>query len=555
MRVRAEDSCSKGAISQNLWQPHSFSNGGVREIVILQELNYKVLNKKYFPEDFSTLSEVAKEIERVKKGSFLNLFGAASEYTQNFGKECGRLGLGALPFWSGTNSMTIGTNDGKSDLDAYQFGLGEVKTQGKITLSPRIQEVGVTVFNYSLQNKNARGLYIKTKVTYGATYIDPITDELPAEQTDCLLDSAGTYYPLVGNVRYHTLTEALQSGYSYQMPLYFYGKLQRCKTKYLGTGDSSIVVGVNLVVEENMHFGLGCKFSYPMGNWPFCEYMLEPIFGTAGHPGLGLDISGHYTFALDQYGNQDVSVWLQSDIMHYFPGRKPAYRSFDLRLNGPGSKYLLLQEYEYVLVEGEPQWSPVPDYFKPAINFTTIPVLSSFPVEVDVTGMINYRYKSFDCGIAMELWWRSDERLSLDLCQDFQYSKVPGYDYNLHHYVVVGRQTAFNAPGLLTNWCEPAARINKSVPTQLAENKYPELVKDASLEINHIPHEYDKALDIEGATIRSVITGKFVGECGYTMLKQKNTPRFSVYGGVELSPRNCHVDNMLSFGLAFAIQY
>ncbi|MBI2353029.1 hypothetical protein HYV11_02175 [Candidatus Dependentiae bacterium] len=542
-------------ISQNCWQPHSFSNGGTREILILQELNLKELNKKYYPELTSTkerereeLGKKRTDIESIKKYGFICLFGLAGEYVQSFGKQNGKYGLGSKPFWSGTNKMTIGTNDGKSDLDAYQFGLGETKSEGMITLSPVVQEIGVTLFNYALQNKNSPGLYIKAKVTYGATYVNPITCEVLAQQTSSIFGE-GVYYPLP-LLQYNSLTEAFHGGYSYQMPLYRFGKIQRCRSKYLGTGDSSVVGGWNFVVQENAHAGVGMKFSYPMGNWPLSEFMLEPIFGSAGHPGLGLDVSAHYTFSLKN--EDEISVWLQSDFMHYFPGRKPNLRSFDLKANGPGSKYLLLQQWGYALIDGVQQWDPFPAFLQPAINYTTVPVLSSFPIEADMTVMIDYRNHNLDFGIAVEFWARSKESLAIDHCETLQYEKEVGYDYNLNHYAVAGRQIAQYGG---TRWCEPLAKINQSKPAQGEINHYPLQVKDGRNPANRIPQVWEDAFDIEGATMRRVVTGKFVGQVGYTILKHKNTPHFSLYGGVELSSKKSQIDNMWSCGLVMAIQY
>jgi len=58
------------------------------------------------------------------------LYSFATQYMQNFGAKCSSCkNLGSLPFWGalGNNSMTIGNNDGRADLDAYQFSLGNVQ--------------------------------------------------------------------------------------------------------------------------------------------------------------------------------------------------------------------------------------------------------------------------------------------------------------------------------------------------------------------------------------------------------------------------------------------
>lgn len=526
-QVSRDTSCRNGG-SQNLWEPHSYANTGTRQILVLQQLNIKKQNGK----------------------GWINVFGDTTEYMQNFGKDCGRYGLGALPFWSGTNSMTIGTNDGKSDLDAYQFGLGEVVTQGKITLMPLVKQMGTTFYNYAMQSKNAPGIYIKAMLTYGAMYVNPQLCEIPAVKASESFD-VPLGYP-APPVQYKTLTECFHSGYSYQTPLYRFGKVSKCRSKYLGAGDACLVVGYNAIVKENAHAGFGAKFLYPMGNWYDGQYMLQPIFGGCGHTGLGIDISAHYTYYLDELKDHALSFWLQSEIQHLFPGRKPALRSFDLAANGPGSKYLLLQHYLYDPVSTIYQ----PQGLVPAINITTLPVLSSFPVEGNCTVMVNYRVKNIDFGISAEVWGRSKEGLRIDFCEEFEYAKEPGYDYNLNDYAVAGRQLSVATAG--PYWCEPLARINKSLdyvtpfPTP---NPNPTLIKDATIPANRIPKGYDEALDVEGARIARSVTGKFVGEVGYTMMHTKNTFHVSLYGGVELSGHHSYTDNFWSFGFEFSLQY
>ena len=92
-----DTNCSQ---STNLWQPRSFNAYSSRDI----------LHKKTFYNNDSHRDE------------HQGMFSVAFEFMQSFGGQCGTCkNLGARPFWSGTNTMTYGTNDGNSDIDAYQF--------------------------------------------------------------------------------------------------------------------------------------------------------------------------------------------------------------------------------------------------------------------------------------------------------------------------------------------------------------------------------------------------------------------------------------------------
>src|SRR3989338_902190 len=116
-------------MSRNLFQPRAFSANLAREM----------------------LMEGSKQKE---SDSWYGEFSATAAYQRSLGQNPnadngganladGVNGLGVFPFWSGTNVMTVGTNDSSSNLDAYQFGLGDLgATTGSITLDPIVYQAG-----------------------------------------------------------------------------------------------------------------------------------------------------------------------------------------------------------------------------------------------------------------------------------------------------------------------------------------------------------------------------------------------------------------------------
>ncbi len=56
------------------------------------------------------------------------------------------------------------------------------------------------------------------------------------------------------------------------------------------------------------------------------------------------EIFFHQIFIDSRYQNYLNFCW-QAELLHLIPGRSFNFRSFDLKKNGPGSKYLLLQNY------------------------------------------------------------------------------------------------------------------------------------------------------------------------------------------------------------------
>ncbi|MBI2352739.1 hypothetical protein HYV11_00670 [Candidatus Dependentiae bacterium] len=522
------DACSSSCASscessksQNLWQPHAFSAYGTREILLMKDI------------DFS----VDKE--------WVSRFGVASEYMQSFNNDnCS--GLGALPFWSGTNKMTIGDNSGNFDLDAYQFGMGYVNTvngevqSGKVTLAPKIQQVGSELMWYLVQNKDKPGFYSKIKLPLGAMMVNAKLCEDPAS-----MSNENAYYHdrtgIAGYVPanyYPTLSAALAGGTVQQDPVYKYGKFECCRHTTIRMGDIGAVLGVNFIVKDEGHFGIGAKFSCPTGNVPTAEYALEPIFGRAGHWGVGGEITGHYKHEMEN--DRYWTFWVQGEAMHLFSGRRPSWRSFDLKANGKGSKYMLIQNYFYsygTITAGD---------FDVAINYTTLPVKSSFAIEGNLAMMFDFHHKNMNFAIGGEFWGRSDEKLSIDTCNLNNLNNYQ-FDYNLNDWAVVGRQ--------LDGYCEPLATINKSQTRYSGQGALPEGVVDATVASNRISQNYNDALDICGAAAHQIFTGKVTGELGYTWSDHKHVPHVGLFGGAEFAVRSERFVNLWSVGLQGTLQF
>lgn len=551
-------SCSNDCnpISKNLWQPHAFSNYGLQEILIMKGLDIDA-----------------------SEGDWLHRFGFATEYMQNFSNNACN-GLGAMPFWSGTNTMTIGNNDGKADLDAYQFGMGNVVVNengvgGTITLSPNVQHVGTEFLLFGMQEKKECGLgiYYKIKAPLGAMMITSNTchsalDVCPGGFT------AGTYdcdpnskqingYFLPPMFYYPTLTAALQGGTYLNAPLYNYGQLACQKETVIRFGDLTLALGATFVAKENSLLAVGAKVSCPTGNVPTAAYILEPIFGKAGHWGVGAETFGHYSWDMDRRcGADKVNVWFQGEVMHLFNGRT-GFRSFDLKANGKGSKYLLLQHFRYYFGQGEDPdfWSP--DVVQPAINVTTLPVVSSFGVEGNFAVMVDYIRDNWNLSLGGEFWGRSAESLSVLCCAPKTFGGFlnDSIDFNLNNYAPIGRQVMNNAgTDVSTVYVEPLARINESLPQYSfvprgGAGEVPTGLVNGLLPENRIPSDYNSALDICGAAADSIFTGKVLAELGYTWKEHCYVPNLSLFGGVEFAKSGSNWPRLWSVGLQGSLQF
>lgn len=148
-----QNTCANNeSISKNTWLPRAFSSYSMHDLVQEKFLFHSENNEK-------------------DQACLVSFF---TEYMQNFGSQshdCTKYktysackNLGSLPFWSGTNVMTVGNNNGAADLDAYQIGMGDVVTNsegiaGRIQLNPKVKLMGTDILIYYIHKREESGLF------------------------------------------------------------------------------------------------------------------------------------------------------------------------------------------------------------------------------------------------------------------------------------------------------------------------------------------------------------------------------------------------------------
>ncbi len=572
---------TKCSTSKNFWYPRSFSSYQYHDLF---QMKHTYPSKKRYGK--------------------LNL-SFLTEYMQNIEGKCNSCkNLGALPFWSGTNQLTIGNNDGRADLDAYQLGMGNVITDengigGVIQLNPLVQFAGTDMMMYWTEKVTERGMYFRLHAPVGAVMISPrLTEVVPAIPNDEVnftqVSQGGTEfeydfldYPTPDR-RYNSISQAFYGGEFSTGQLdgslgkrvkLFYGRIAPARQTVIRLADIAATVGYNVYADEKGWAGLGFKVSFPTGNVPQALYMLEPIFGRAGLWGIGGEITGSYQLWHNEATNRRLTISLQSEIEHLIHGRAPNYRSFDLKLNGKGSKYLLVQNYKanYANLSPDPSINTpanpntevfIPTYIDSAINITTIPVFSNFAVEGAVAVMLDFACDNWNVALGGEFWGRSGEKLCIDMasCVDRGYQ-------NLNDFAVLGRQLSSyyvpgnNPPGfddIYTYLCEPEAQIGHSQPAAILSGSYPgvgypaelpEGIKDARFSENRIPSELNEALDIAGAAVSSAFTGKIFAHAGYNWKDVFYSPSLAVVVGAEFTNNTNNVVQLWSVGIQGSLNF
>ncbi len=488
--------------------------------------------------------------------------------------------------------------DGMGNVITDENGIG-----GVIQLNPLVQFAGTDMMMYWTEKVTERGMYFRLHAPVGAVMISPrLTEVVPAIPNDEVnftqVSQGGTEfeydfldYPTPDR-RYNSISQAFYGGEFSTGQLdgslgkrvkLFYGRIAPARQTVIRLADIAATVGYNVYADEKGWAGLGFKVSFPTGNVPQALYMLEPIFGREGLWGIGGEITSLYQVWENEAGNRRLTVSLQGEVEHLMSGRAPNMRSFDLKQNGKGSKYLLLQNYKSTYASLSPDQTiseggnvnPNSDIFAPveldvAINVTTLPVLAKFSVEGAVAVMLDFASDNWNVALGGEFWGRSREQL----CINKLYTVDGGYP-NLNDYAVLGRQlNAYHVPGvdqannngpdIYTYLAEPLAKIGESQDAAILSGVYPNLgapttlpegIKDARLSENRIPADLNEALDIAGAAASHAVTGKILGHVGYNWKDCNYSPSVAVIAGAEFTNNTNNAIQLWSVGLQGSLNF
>lgn len=120
------------------------------------------------------------------------------------------------------------------------------------------------------------------------------------------------------------------------------GKFDFCQRERNGLADIDVILGYNFINDDCYHFGLYAQAVIPTGKRRKNEFVFDPVVGNGRFFELGGGLSAHTVL----WSNEDtnVAVFVEGNITHMFRSRQ--CRLFDLRNNGPFSRYLLLKEFD-----------------------------------------------------------------------------------------------------------------------------------------------------------------------------------------------------------------
>ena len=495
---------SEVSISKNLFLQRAFSANTTRELLMEGHVT---------PTDFD---------------GFYSFFSFTGAYQHSW-EQNEQYGIGAFPFWSGTNSMTVGTNNGANAVDAYQFGLGQVTTAGSITLNPIVYQGGTDLLLYLGSSINDPGAFIKIKVPLGVIVINPqltegqITAAANYPAGELSLSTSAVNDPAT------TMTQAFagylsggQEANGDFLPMQ-YGLINGKQSSGAQFGDFEMTLGYNILCNEDHVLGLAFRASGPSANTPTGEFLLQPIFGRGGYWGVGGYIFGKSKL-WENHTNSSLTVNVMATVLHLL--NTSTVRSYDLTLNGPGSKYLLVADF------GNNTYGGV---IQNLINVSTLDSSSSFSAEGDVSISLSYLSNGWSLDFGYNFWGRTAEELT-----------ITG-SFPANQYAVLGRQSAGQvglSPTTPGNLAQPNALINFS---DNQTNTISGNVVSATIPSNRISGI--TAFNVAAAEQASASTSKIFAKLGYSWLDSHFSPHVGVAGEFEIS--TCDNNALPQWAVAF----
>ena len=498
--------------STNFFQPRAFSANLVREM-LMQGTKFKESDGWYG--EFSAT------------GAYQRNWSQGMETTADVDLADSVNGLGVYPFWSGTNVMTVNSAAGSAafNLDAYQFGLGQVSTAGSVTLDPIVYQAG-SDFMFIVGSSNAEpGFFAKVKAPVGVYNINPQLTETAATAVaypaGALEKSATpTYQPASSMIQ--AFAGNLPSGQTAQgdFAAMKYGLLNGQQSTGAKFGDIEMTAGYRFISNEDNAFSVGVRASAPTGGDATGVYMIEPIFGRGGNWGLGGYLDGHVKL---WEGSNDncFKLKMMANAMHLF--NNSTMRSYDLTANGDGSKYLLVADYTNNIYAGT---------IANLINYSTLASTSSFGVEGD--GVVSFCYMSggWSVDLGYEFWGRSAETLA-----------ITG-TFAEQAYAVLGNQGVgvSGAPTTENNGCQPLAQMNlasTAITTSAITAAGPAVAQGDVVVATTAANRIAVAdLNVAGAQQTASMSSKVFSKVAYEWVDSDYSPHLGVLGEFEISNSN-----------------
>lgn len=299
------------------------------------------------------------------------------------------------------------------DILADYFGLPP-SFSSKVHVSPRISDVVVDFNLFQAFDAKVPGLFIMFHVPIVHT-------KWNLNMKEAAINPGNAFYPagymseeqINASTLPQSVTQALQGRVTFgdmQDPLQ-YGKV-------MGRQESNRVAEVQGTIGYNYnkawyHAGVSFRFGAPTGTITNAEFLFEDIVGNRHHWDVGFGLSGHVNMWENKQAGKCFAAYVDARISHLCTSKQK--RSFDFKKNGPGSRYILLEQFDSpsqnLRIEGQIPENQYIGKLVPAINQTTFNTKLSIGVQADIVLKLAYQQDNFELDLGYNFWGISKEKM------------------------------------------------------------------------------------------------------------------------------------------------
>ncbi len=376
-----------------------------------------------------------------------------------------------------------------NELLADYFGLA-TDFRGRICFKPRIENYIVDLGLYIGLDSWTQGLYLRFHAPF--VHARWTLDTCNGRRT---FIESGSFNPdgsikqfapcYMANDAVNTaesITQALSGRFLFgnmQMP-WCAGQFDFCRQTLNGLADIDVILGYNFINDDCYHFGLYAQAVLPTGKKQKDLFVFSPVVGNGRFFELGAGISAHTVLWSGEDSN--VALFLEGNVTHFFNSRQ--CRLFDLKDNGPFSRYMLLKEFD----TNGTTFSYAGNLIS-ATCFTNRKVKVNIPVKGDASLKLAYRWCGLGIDIGYNIYGQSHEKIKVpcDSCpvgidrRKFAIKGTEGtccFDYLIANVPSDGSTTAtifpdgttFPASATAPTGCEALPDDMISVVTKLPNN-------------------------------------------------------------------------------------
>jgi len=178
-----------------------------------------------------------------------------------------------------------------------------------------------------------------------------------------------------------------------------YGKISKCDIENSGMDDIVINLGYDILANDDTGYYLGLYAGgiFPIAPPATAEFLFEPLIGR-GHWGASVGLNGGAVI----FENDCHTLAFLADFNYQYLFKKTELRSFDLKNNGPWSRYLRVAK------------ESAPGISLPAINFTTLEAKVEPKGSVNFWGALHYHVQKWHVEAGYNLWWKQGDKVCLD---------------------------------------------------------------------------------------------------------------------------------------------